>query len=116
MSCKNYPHYHIMIKIMDCSNDNEIYTGMIETEALYADNIENSHSASTIRDIINVWRNNRYISEEDADATIAWNGEILDPNMFIRNIIIKGKKIPLYVHLPSDAVILRYWTIRKQLS
>ena len=109
MSCKNYPHYHIMMKLMDCSTGNEIYAGMIETGALYENNIEKTHYASTVRDIINAWRNNRHMYGEDVDANIAWNGEILDPDMFIRDIIVNGKKIPLYVHLPNDAVILRYW-------
>jgi hypothetical protein len=98
-----------MIKLMDCSTGYEIYAGMIETGALYENNIEKTHCASTVRDIINAWRNNRHMYEEDVDANIAWNGEILNPDMFIRDIIVNGKKIPLYVHLPNDAVILRYW-------
>jgi len=108
-SCKKHPHYHLMIRLFDCTSGQAIYSGTLETEALYAYNIDNIYKASTVRDIINTWRDRRYIEEKDAVANVEWNGETLDPDMLIRDIEIDTKKIPLYIPNPNEPVILRYW-------
>jgi hypothetical protein len=48
--------------------------------------------------------------ENDATATVEWNGETLDPGMLIRDIEINNKKIPLYIPNPMEPIILRYWS------
>jgi hypothetical protein len=57
-----------MIRLFDCTSGQAIYSGTLETEALYAYNIDNIYKASTVRDIINTWRDRRYIEEKDAVA------------------------------------------------
>jgi hypothetical protein len=108
-SCKNQPHYHLMIRLFNCTSGEEIYSGTLETEALYAHNIDEKYKAATVRDIINTWRDRRYMDEKDAVATVEWNGETLDPDMLIRDIEIDTKKIPLYIPNPNEPVVLRYW-------
>ena len=106
--CKNNPHYHLIIRLFNCSSGEEVYSGTFETEALYAFTID-EYKASTVRDIINVWRERWYMDEKDAVATVEWNGETLDPDMLIRDIEINTKKIPLYISNPNEPIILRYW-------
>ena len=90
--CKKHPHYHLMIRLLNCSSGQEIYSGTLETEALYTYNIDEINTSSTVKDIINTWRNRRYISETNATASVEWNGETLDPHMLIRDIDVDGKK------------------------
>jgi hypothetical protein len=101
-----------MIRLLDCSSGKEYYVGTLQTEALYAYNIDNFHRASTMRDIITTWRDRRCILENDASVTIEWNGETLDPDMLIRDVSIGNKKIPLYIPEPDNPIILRYWSIQ----
>lgn len=112
MCSKTHPYYHLHIRLLDCSTGSEVYTGTIETEPLYAYNIDNLHRASTVRDIINIWKTRRCILENDAVASIEWNGETLDPYMLIRDISVGQKKIALYLPDPIEPIILRYWTIQ----
>ena len=111
-SCKKHPHYHLMIRLLDCTSGEEIYSGTLETEALYAYNIDEKYKASTVRDIINTWRDRRYIEESAANASAEWNGETLDPDMLIRDIEIDNKRIPLYIPSPDEPIILRYWMMK----
>ena len=110
LACKNHPHYHLMIRLLDCSSGEEVYSGTLETEALYAYNIDDKNTSATVKDIINTWRDRRYMYENDATATVEWNGETLDPGMLIRDIEINNKKIPLYIPNPMEPIILRYWS------
>lgn len=111
-SCKKHPHYHLMIRLLDCSSGQEIYSGTLETEALYAYNIDELNTSAKVKDIINIWRSRRYISETAANASAEWNGESLDPNMLIRDIEVEYKKIPLYMPNPDEPIILRYWMVQ----
>ena len=107
--CKNSPHYHLMIRLFNCTSGEEVYSGTLETEALYAFDID-EYKSSIVRDIINTWRDRRYMDEKDAVATVEWNGQTLDPYMLIRDIEINTKKITLYIPNPNEPIILRYWT------
>jgi hypothetical protein len=102
-----------MIRLLDCSSGEEVYSGTLETEALYAYNIDDKNTSATVKDIINTWRDRRYMYENDATATVEWNGETLDPGMLIRDIEINNKKIPLYIPNPMEPIILRYWSTIK---
>jgi len=108
-SCSNNPHYHLMVRLLDCSSGREVYVGTLQTEALYAYNIDKFNKASTIKDIIITWRDRRCILENEANVTIEWNGEILDPEMLIRDVLVDNKKIPLYMPEPDNPIILRYY-------
>lgn len=110
--CKKHPHYHLMIRLLNCSSGQEIYFGTLETEALYAYNIDDLNTSAIVKDIINTWRDRRHISETNATATVEWNGETLDPNILIRDIEVYGKKIPLYIPNPDEPIILRYWEVQ----
>lgn len=110
--CKRLPHYHLMIRLLNCSSGKEIYSGTLQTEALYAYNIDNQYTSATVKDIINTWKNRRFILETDAIVTVEWNGETLNTNTLIRDIEVNGKKIPLYIPVPDEPIILRYWDLQ----
>ena len=109
---KKEPHYHLMIRLLDCSSGTAIYSGTLETDALYAYEIDENNTAATVNDIINIWTDRRRISEKDAIAMVEWNGKILDPSMLIRDIEVDNKKIPLYIPNPDEPIVLRYWELQ----
>jgi hypothetical protein len=109
--CKNHPHYHLMIRLFDCTSGKEVYSGTLETDALYAHNIDELYKASTVRDIINTWRYRKYVSENNAVANVEWNGITLDPDILIRDIEVDNKKIPLYIPNQNEPIILKYCKI-----
>lgn len=112
-SCKSENHYHLMIRLLNCSSGKETYVGTIQTDALYAyNNDKTKNMAATVKDIINTWRDRRCFLETDAVATVEWNGTTLDPCMLIRDIVVDGEKIPLHIQLPNNPFILKYWEIK----
>ena len=112
LACQKEPHYHLMIRLLDCSSGTEVYAGTLQTEALYAYDIDEKNKASTIRDIINVWKDRRFILENEAIVEIAWNNQILSTNMLLREIEIDGEKLPLYTPPSDKPIILRYWLLQ----
>uniref|UniRef100_A0A6C0HIX5 Uncharacterized protein n=1 Tax=viral metagenome TaxID=1070528 RepID=A0A6C0HIX5_9ZZZZ len=111
-SCSDNPHYHLFIRLLDCSSGKEVYVGTLQTDALYAYNIDNSYRASTIKDLITIWKDRRCILDNDAVASVEWNDETLDPEMLIRDVCVDNKKIPLYIPDPNNPIILKYWTMQ----
>ena len=110
-SCKKYPHYHIIVRLYDCSSGTDIYKGCIETGALYAFCTSESPHAAIVKDVIDYWKYSKYISD-DIYAELEWRDVILDPQMLLRDINVDGYKLPLYSCSPDNEIILRY-VIRK---
>jgi hypothetical protein len=98
-----------MIRLLDCSHKSEKYEGTLQTDALYAYTVDNTKKAAIVKDIIDIWRHNRKITEDEAIGLVEWNGKILNPFMQLRDIEVNHKKLPLYSQCLDEPFVLRYW-------
>lgn len=114
IQCEKCPHYHLSIRIINCTMSDEKYEGTIQSDALYAYNGV-KQNAAIVKDIIHFWRCKKRISNMDIVAVIEWEGEALDPDMLLRDIEVDGNKIPLSCMTEDTEMLLKYWDYSKKI-